>query len=135
MNQSPNLEESNIEAEMRDEMRAHFANTRIMRFNFRIGGYGTFQMPVKAISGHPASHPSDAALAALSCAGRVAVGTTLPAAAFPGIQEWTRDALMDLSEQQLDDLQWFYNEAFVGANIKERRFSFAFFIGLERQVI
>jgi hypothetical protein len=127
VDQSPNLQGLNLVAEMRQEMRAQFANNRIILSNSRIGGTGRVQLPLKAVVGHPAAHPADPALAA---AGPIAVGTALPAAAFPAIQEWTRAAVMNLSGPQLNDLQWFYNEAFGGANIGERRNSFALFLGL-----
>jgi hypothetical protein len=86
---------------------------------------------LKAVAGHPApaadGAPRDPALAAL--AAPVPVGTALPALAFPPGGMWTHAAIMSLTHAQLDDLEWFYNTLFGGANIASRCESFLDFVG------
>ena len=86
---------------------------------------------VKDVVGHPApaagGAPRDPALVAL--AAPVPVGTALPALAFPPGGMWTHVAIMSLTHAQVDDLEWFYNKLFGGANIGSRCESFLIFLG------
>ena len=42
---------------------------------------------------------------------------------------WTHVAIMSLTHAQVDDLEWFYNKLFGGANIGSRCESFLIFLG------
>jgi hypothetical protein len=84
---------------------------------------------VKATAGHPAGIPADAALVALGPA-PVPVGIALPPAAIMAGLPWTRGRLASLTAAQLNDLEWFYNERFVGQTVGDRRIVFSAFMGV-----
>ena len=86
------------------------------------------KMMVKATAGHPARVPTDSVLVALGAA-PVPVGTALPPAAIMAGQTWTRGRIASLTTAQLNDLEWFYNEQFVGASVGDRRSVFLAFLG------
>jgi hypothetical protein len=86
---------------------------------------------VKATAGHPAGLPADAALVALGPAPQaVPVGTALPPAAILAGLPWTRGRLASLTAAQINDLEWFYNERFVGQTVGDRRVLFSAFMGV-----
>ena len=84
---------------------------------------------VKAIANHPAGGvPTDAALVALGPA-PVRFGTALPPSAIMAGLPWTRGRIASLTAAQLNDLEWFYNERFVGQTVDDRRIVFLAFMG------
>ncbi len=82
---------------------------------------------VKTTAGHPAGVPTDAVLVALPAP--VPVGTALPPVAFMAGLPWTRGRIASLTAVQLNDLEWFYNELFVGQTVGDRRIAFLAFMG------
>ncbi len=77
---------------------------------------------VKTTAGHPAGVPTDAVLVAIPArAAPVPVGTALPPAAFMAGLPWTLGRIASLTAGQLNDLEWFYNEQFIGQTVGDRR--------------
>ena len=76
-----------------------------------------FTPPVKAIAGHPGFQPTDQAFH------NVVVGARLPVGmAFPAGGIWTTTSIMQLTDNEISDLQWFYNEPLgAGQSIARRR--------------
>eukprot|EP00291_Cryptomonas_curvata_P020683 CAMPEP_0172164132 /NCGR_PEP_ID=MMETSP1050-20130122/7673_1 /TAXON_ID=233186 /ORGANISM="Cryptomonas curvata, Strain CCAP979/52" /LENGTH=188 /DNA_ID=CAMNT_0012834431 /DNA_START=6 /DNA_END=572 /DNA_ORIENTATION=+ len=111
-----------IMAELKN-LNSKFRNSKI---GFVAGG--VLQTMVKATAGHPAGLPTDPALVALGPA-PVSVGTALPPAAIMAGLPWTRGRVASLTAAQLNDLEWFYNEQFVGQTVSDRRIAFLAFLG------
>ena len=106
-------------------------NLQLIWMNERIAQTARSMTPLlKTVAGHPAGVvPRDPALLALVGAEPVPVGAALPAAlSFPAGGAWTHAQIMGLTSAQLDDLEWFYNERFGGADITLRVQSFLSFL-------
>ncbi len=105
-----------------NSMATTLKNLQITLRNSRLNNAQTnpalpFTPPVKAIAGHPGFLPNDPAF---QIAG---LGASLPAGlAFPAGGIWTNASIMDLTDGQISDLQWFYNEPLgVGHAIHRRK--------------
>ncbi len=103
-------------------MAATLQNLQITLRNSKLNNAQTnpalpFTPPVKAIAGHPGFPPTDPALQ------NAVLGARLPAGlAFPAGGLWTNASIMDLTDNQISDLQWFYNEPLgAGQAIHRRR--------------
>jgi hypothetical protein len=98
-------------------------------WNSKTAASSVLQTMVKATAGHPAGVPADATLVALGPA-PVPVGIALPPEAILAGLPWTRGRLASLTAAQLNDLEWFYNELFVGQTVDDRRIVFSAFMGV-----
>jgi hypothetical protein len=112
------------------QIMAELKNLNSKFWNSKIGvvAGSVLKTMVKATVGHPAGVPTDAALVALGPV-PVPVGTALPPAAIMAGLPWTSGRIASLTAAQLNDLEWFYNEQFVGQTVGDRRIAFLAFLG------
>jgi hypothetical protein len=82
----------------------------------------------KYVALHPNVEPTDPTLKTL--ARPVPVGTVLPANIFPPETTWTRGRIFNLTDIDLNDLAWFYNVSFHGANLRQRQAAYSLFLGV-----
>uniref|UniRef100_A0A7S0QM38 Uncharacterized protein n=1 Tax=Cryptomonas curvata TaxID=233186 RepID=A0A7S0QM38_9CRYP len=82
----------------------------------------------KYVALHPNVEPTDPILKAL--ARPVPVGTVLPANIVPPETMWTRGRICNLTDFELNDLAWFYNVSFHGANHRQRQTAYCLFVGV-----
>jgi hypothetical protein len=110
---------------------AELKNINSKFWNSKIGvvAGSVLKAMVKTTVGHPDNRvPADPALVALGPA-PVPVGSALPPAAIMAGLPWTHGSIASLTAAQLNDLEWFYNEQFVGQTVGDRRIAFLAFLG------
>jgi hypothetical protein len=104
-----------------------FQNHRLLHANLQ----AIVRLPIKSIAGHPPGIPDDAVLQALPIP--VPITTAVPLGiAFAPAGGWSFDHVIgshSFTAANLDDLEWFYNDTFAGANIAARKRSFLLFLG------